>query len=386
MTAATPTATGTAPPEGMLGESGPIPLREVEAELSNRLKAAQGPMTSPVQRAHMSNLVIACDSAEQAEAIEGQIPEIVATHPARVLLLVGLPGEPAADVTATVHVRSLRAAGGPRVFADQVTLRARGRGVDHLPYAVRELLIGDLPTNVWWASHVPPPMAGPLLFDLTEQAQQVIYDSLGWLDPNRGVAATSGWLTQFAHRPGAGRWRVASDLNWRRLKTWRRLLGQALGPATAPGALGSITEVAMEHGPHAVTQAWQLMSWLAARLGWTVQAGRVQDGKELSWQATAPHGMLRLRIRRLDDGPPQIRRVRVACLLCGQPGMLDVADDDGRLCVRLEGCDASPRTVTAPPQRPAELVARQLSDRERDPSFEEAMAVAQILARSALNH
>ena len=224
-----------------------------------------------------------------------------------------------------------------------------------------------------------------LLFDLTERAQQVIYDSLGWLDPNRGVAATSGWLTQFTRRPGAGRWRVASDLNWRRLRTWRRLLGQALDPATAPGALGSISEVSMEHGPHAVTQAWQLMSWLASRLGWTVQAGRVQDGKELSWQATAPHGSLRLKIRRLDDGPPEVRRVRVACLLCGRPGILDVTTDDGRLCVRLEGCDTAPRTVTVPPQRPAELVARQLSDRDRDPVFEETMAVAQILARSALN-
>ena len=109
----------------------------------------------------MSNLVIACDSAEEAQEIEGQIPDIVAAHPARVLLLIGLPGEPPAEVTATVHVRALRAGGGPRVFAEQVTLRAGGRCVDHLCYAVRELLIGDLPTNVWWASHVPPPMAGP---------------------------------------------------------------------------------------------------------------------------------------------------------------------------------------------------------------------------------
>ena len=34
----------------------------------------------------------------------------------------------------------------------------------------------------------------------------------------------------------ATRWRGASDLNWRRLKYWRRLAMQALEPASAPGA------------------------------------------------------------------------------------------------------------------------------------------------------
>ena len=378
------TTTSTDPSAPALGESGPIPLWEVESELSRRLKSAQGDGGSPVHRAHMSNLVISCDAEDQALAVEALVPAIVANHPARVLLLIGEPVGPAAEVTATIHIRALRVGGGPRIFSEQVTLRARGRGIDHLPYAVRELLIGDLPTNVWWASHVPPPLAGPLLFDLTERAQQVIYDSLGWLDPNRGVATTATWLAQFEQRPGAGRWRVASDLNWRRLKTWRRLLGQALGAASAPGAQGSITEVAMEHGPHAVTQAWQLMSWLAARLGWKVQAGREQGGKELSWQAQAPHGALRLRIRRLDEGPPEVRRVRIACLLGGKPGALDILADADRLSVVPEGIDAAPRTVTAPSQDPAELVARQLSDRERDPIFIEAMSVAQILARSAL--
>jgi len=40
-----------------------------------------------------------------------------------------------------------------------------------------------------------------------------------------------------------GRWRVASDLNWRRLKYWRRLLTQALDPTAAAGAAESATEI-----------------------------------------------------------------------------------------------------------------------------------------------
>ena len=366
------------------GETGPVALRDVEAELTRQLKFLQKPGEASVYRAHMSNLVIFCDRADEAEAVATTIPEIVASHPARVILAVGEAGVDSRDVAATLQVRALRAGEGPRVFSEQITLRAAGRCVDHLPYAVRGLLIGDLPTNIWWASHQPPPLAGPLLHDLAERAQQVIFDSLAWNDPNRGVYATSGWLAKFEHEPGSGKLRIASDLNWRRLKTWRRLLSQALDPASAPGALGSITEVAMEHGPHAVTQAWQLASWLASRLGWRVQGGRLQEGVELSWQLIAPHGPLRLRIRRHETGPPEVSRVRITCLLEGVPAALAFEDEDGRLSAKPEGIDAAARTLTDPTQSIAELVVRQLTDRERDPVFIESMSVAHVLARSAL--
>src|SRR5437763_1147494 len=81
--------------------------------------------------------------------------------------------------------------------------------------------------------------------------------------PARGGVMTGAWLEQLAARSTSERWRVAADLNWRRLKYWRRIVSQALAPSTAPGALESITEVRLEHGPHAVVQAWELLSWLA---------------------------------------------------------------------------------------------------------------------------
>src|SRR5262249_18293750 len=152
---------------------------------------------------------------------------------------------------------------------------------------------------------------------------------------------------------------------------------QSLDPATAPGALASISDVYVEHGPHAVVQAWEMVSWLAARLGWRVQQGRVQPGVEIGWDAEAPHGRLRVRIHRLAEGPSEVRRVRIACHLDGTPTALNVTVENGRrLAVELEGLGVAPRTVTVQPQPLAELVARQLSDRERDPVFRESMAVA----------
>jgi glucose-6-phosphate dehydrogenase assembly protein OpcA len=362
-----------------------VPLGGIERELSRQLKAAQGAGEAPVTLAHMSNLVVFCNRADQAAAVSAQIPSIVAVHPARVILLVGEAGPDGEDISASVCAQGHRI-GRQLLCSEQVVLRAPETAIDRLPFAVRSLLIGDLPTNLWWASTQPPPLAGPLLYDLAEYAQQLIYDSIGWLDPHRGVAATFPWLTRFEREPGQGRWRVASDLNWRRLKYWRRLLGQALDPNAMPGTAASISELLVEHGPHAVTQAWELVGWLAGRLGWKVQAARVQAGVEIAWQVLAPNGTLRVRIHRLPEGPSEVRHVRITGTVDGKPGALDcLVEDERRLSALPEGVPAAARTVTLQRQSVAELISRQLSDREPDPVFRESMAVAQVFAQSVLS-
>src|SRR5439155_15895816 len=282
-------------------------------------------------------------------SVAAQVPDIVGVHPARVLLLIGGSGPEDTQITATVHVRAHHLGNRQQACTEQVTLCAAGSSVDRLQFAVRALEIGDLPTNLWWASSQPPPLAGPLLYGLAEHAQQIIYDSLGWIDPPRAVAATATWIEQLARECASEGWRVASDLNWRRLKYWRRLLAQALDPASAPGAAESISEIVVEHGPHAVVQAWELMSWLSNMLGWQVLTGKVHGGVELAWRFASDQGEPRIRIRRLDQGPPEIRRVRIACKVDGKPGALNlVAESDLRLAIHLEGTDAAARTVNMP--------------------------------------
>lgn len=366
-------------PEGFI----PVPLAQVEKELARQLTLEQDPGGPPIQRARMSNVVVYCDDCQSAGAINERIAEIVEVHPSRVLFLVADPAAQA-GVEAAVRVRTRYVRGGAQeVGSEQVTVQAAGRSIGQLPYLVRSLLIGDLPTNLWWASHTPPPLAGPILFDLAEQAQQVIYDSLGWHDPHRGISATAGWLSRIERDSTTARWRVASDLNWRRLKLWRRVIGQALDPKTLPGAIESIHEVVIEHGPHAVTLAWQLASWLASRLGWQVQARKVDLGVEISWNLQAPWGLVRLRIHRLAEGPPELRRVSLGLAVSGQLRALNVVydPDSARLAVEPEGLDATARTLAAKPLPLSELVGRQLTDRERDPVFVETMAIAQTLAQ-----
>lgn len=360
-----------------------VPLRDVERELNRQMKALQADDGHALQRARMSNLIIYCTSLEQSIDINDQVPAISYAHPARVILLVAEPDTPR-DLTARVTVRPLLAGKKSYACVEMVTLHAGGDHVDRLPFAVRSLLIGDLPVNLWWEAPVPPPLAGPLLYDLAEYAQQIIYDSIGWREPPRAVAATALWLEQI-ERPG-GRWRVASDLSWRRLKFWRRILTQALAEESAPGAAASVREIVITHGPHAVIQAWLLGSWLSRLLGWRAGSGRLTPGVEMAWHFLTSQGEdAHVRIRRDEVGPPVVNAVRFRCRIDGQPvTIVTTADGGQRLTVQMEGIDAAPRTITVQSQTPVDLIARQLSDRERDPAFRESMVVAQIMAQSVL--
>ena len=161
---------------------------------------------------------------------------------------------------------------------------------------------------------------------------------------------------------------------------------QALDPASAPGAAESVSEVLVEHGPHAVVQAWELGAWLSRRLGWQVQAGKVRDGVEMAWVFSTPHGPRFVRRPSADRGAAGDSARPHDLQLDGKPAAMNlVPEEDGRrLAIQLEGVDAAPRTMAVPPLSAAELIGRQLSDRERDPVFRESMAVAQVMAQSVL--
>ena len=215
--------------------------------------------------------------------------------------------------------------------------------MDRLPFAVRSLIIGDLPTNLWWAAPQPPALVGSLLFEFAEGAQQIMYDSLGWTDPTHGVAATAAGWPRF-ERIGKGHpWRRGLRLELAAVEILAAFTGAVAGAGVGAGVADSASEVLVEHGPHAVVQAWELASWCTLRLGWQVQAGRVQQGAEMSWRCLRASGESRVRLRCLPEGPPEVRRVNIKCRLGDVEGAINAfVDSDVRLAVTLEGVDAAP--------------------------------------------
>ena len=144
-------------------------------------------------------------------------------------------------------------------------------GLPERGWALRSLDVAPLPDERPGEEQVVADVT-----DLAAMAGHVLYDSVGWPDPVRGVVAMVGYAL------GCREERVVSDLAWRRLKGWRRLIAQVLDPSVAPGALEGITEVRVEHGPHSMSQSWLLIGWLAAHLGWAPEVGKVAVGRGVS--------------------------------------------------------------------------------------------------------
>ncbi len=355
-----------------------VELAAIESNLAELWRPAGEPEI-PVTRACMSNLVVLCRIGDEAAVLANEIPAIASRHPSRAFVLLADPGFSGTRIEAYVTTHARMTEGRRHVVSEHVTIEARGNAIRRLPSVVRGLLIGDLPTALWWATPEAPPQAGMLFTELVDLADQVIYDSFGWPDPPRYMVATANWAT-------GGRVRQAvSDLAWRRLKLWRRLLAQALDPGVAPGVLETIREITVGHGPHAMTQGWLLAGWLALRLHWRPFAGRVIDGSETVWQFHAPHGAVPITIRRLAQGEAEIQTVRIASAPGGRPAALVCEHTGpGRLALTSDLAPGTVRTLSTFPQSRAELVARQLPDLARDPLMRECLAFARTMAQTVL--
>jgi len=360
-------------------EPQPVDLAEIERELTRFWydpEAAEA--GTPLTRACMANLVIFCRSTSEEREIIQEIPVIVAQHPSRVLLLVADANNQSEGLEAFVNAYCRVIEEGQQICSEHVTVRAGSAGIRRLPSTVRSLLLGDLATSLWWATPEAPPLRGTLFEELAGLADQVIYDSVAWTDPIRQLMVTANWVSR-------GHAKSIADLAWRRPMLWHRLLAQSLDPAYAPGALEGITDIHIEHGPHALTQAWLLVGWLALRLGWQPRGGKVTPGPEVNWQFTWPHGAPRVRIRRLASGEAEIKTLRIMTRVSSQPVTFHFrAESASRLSVFAEGFTDRMLSLTGPVLSRAEMVARQLPDLAHDRLFEESVALTRTMAEAVL--
>lgn len=355
-----------------------VDLAAIERELGRPWQPPEALPDEPAARALMGNLVVVCRHESEKADVLAEVATIVAHYPARVLVLVADAGSPSEELKAWVTIYRRTRGAAPQVCGEGVTIQAGGPAIPRLPSMVRSLVLGDLPTALWWATPEAPPLAGDLFVELADLADQVIYDSFAWMDPLRQLVLTATWVG------GSGR-PVASDLAWRRPKLWRRIVAQSLDPQLAPGALEAITEVHMAHGPHALTQAWLLAGWLAFRLGWHPRGGKVSPGPEVSWAFQWAHGTPRVEIRRLSEGEPDLQSVRIVTRVNARPVTFRFAlEGPGRVSTVAEGLSDRTLSLTAPLQSRGQLVARQLPDLARDRLFDSSVALARSMAETVL--
>ena len=284
--------------------TGPIALADIEAELQRQQCSDQGEVPLPSVRAWLSNVVVFCNDDNELERIARDVEGIAVAHPSRIIVLAVSPAAPEGGIEAWVRAHSVRIGlTAKRQRNEFVLLRCNVQRSGGLAAAARSLLIGDLPTALWWTpTDQSPPHYGQMFDSLSAMADHVIYDSRGWVDAPPAVSATAKWASHAP--PGL----AISDLAWRRLEPWRSVIGQGLDPALVPGALAGIEELVIEHGPHALPQAWMLIGWMADRLGWRITSGTLETGVEVTWKfesgTTGATHPIQVRVRRNASGEP----------------------------------------------------------------------------------
>lgn len=362
----------------------PVNVADIDRELFAMWKEtdSEAAQQTAITRACMSNLVVYSSTLEHAAKINDELAVVVQHHPARVLHLIGEANTGGAHIQAQVSAFcSFLGSPSTHVCSEQITLMAAGGAKQRLPSVVRSLLIGDLPTALWWVPHDAPPPAGDELFaELTSMSNQIIYESQGWVEPVRGVVTMAKWAA--SEQPN----QVLADLEWRRLKTWRRVISQALDPAVLPGAFEAITEVRLEHGPHALAKTWQLVGWLAAKLGWQPEGGKVAPGEQITWQFRSKSGPVQIVIRRLHEGEPKLQSGAITWKIAGQPHTIKIVRlGPGRLGLIGEDPNSPPRLQVVPSLTRPELVAKQLPDLGRDDLFRETLQFSRTMAEALLH-
>jgi glucose-6-phosphate dehydrogenase assembly protein OpcA len=225
---------------------------------------------TPDARTVMSNLVIFRERTEEEQVDvgtslrDGLVIEVACCHPSRVILLVHArsDAECRTPLAAAVGILTFGPAEA-RHAIEQIAVRSQGLE-QSLPSIVRRLVLGDLPTSVWWTEDLSQ---APPLSALATMGRQFVYDSRQWRDVRAGISTLAGLLDQ-PHPPDL------ADLNWRRLAPLRQGVSRGLAaagrvPARPDGPARRDLprlRIQLQHAPGEEALACLMLGWLTSHL------------------------------------------------------------------------------------------------------------------------
>jgi hypothetical protein len=207
-----------------------------------------------VSRALTHNFVGVADAA-RAPDLRLAVDTLSARLPCRAFLVALVPG--AAPLRAEVFGAARPFGRALDLVLEQIELQAPRSAFAHVAGVVRPLLVNDLPTHLYWAMDWP---ARPADFDaLLMMAEHAIVDSARFSAPEAQLDAVEQRRQQGS---------AITDLNWLRLRPWRRALAEAFERCGHDRERP--TAVTIRHGGAAPAAALLLGRWLEQRLGATV--------------------------------------------------------------------------------------------------------------------
>ncbi len=231
-----------------------------------------------ILRARVANLLVFVSNDAALNDVHQMLAELTATHPSRVLAMLGEPEATDSDIEMSVETicQTDKRTGVKRLCCEGITLKARGKFVDELPSAALPLLAPDLSTFLWWRK--APDISDKLFDKLLRATDRLVIDSAEFADPQPDLIETNKLYTidDYDH---VG----VSDLNWARLTFWRELLADFYDVAAYRTELEGIDSVQVDYvAPEldetaVAPQALLIAGWLGSRLGWALAEPPVQE-------------------------------------------------------------------------------------------------------------
>jgi len=352
-------------------------LHELHRELTHHDANEQ---EHPHPRNCVLNLVVAVDEQHRATACDKLVAGLAASHPLRAILihLHGGKGQGTLDAAITSEAHQL--VSGFPVQREQVLLHVRGEAAHHLSSLVEPLLVGDIPTYLWWS--------GRHRLD-----EAIVQDAMGFSDAlvvdsarfDRPVDALLQLAALVADPKGSI---GVADFRWSRMRPVRDAVSQFFGPAERRGLLDGLEEltvVATGTGPDDRGAAALLAGWMAAAMDWRFEAPVTSgaDATEADAGTAAGH-RVRVTLRsapneRLHRG--ELQRV----LLAGRRGRRTFSlslerdpggDDHGHLEIVFDGGPPVRQRLSLARLGDPDALVHVLWARPRDPVFDGALRAA----------
>ncbi|MBL9077878.1 MAG: glucose-6-phosphate dehydrogenase assembly protein OpcA [Planctomycetes bacterium] len=226
----------------------PDALRAIWRTCGGDERSADG---ADVARSLAINFVGTAAAADEP-MLRAAVERLQGRTPCRAFLL--LVDDRAAQIGAEVSATTRLHGGTHDIVLEEITVRLPSAGFERLPGLVRPLLVNDLPNHLFWATAWP--RQAHHFDDLAALCEHTVVDTRLFAAP----ALELGHLR--ARRDRGAR---VTDLNWLRLRPWRRALAEAY--ERLPAAGGARTEVRLLHGRAALAATMLLGEWLEARLG-----------------------------------------------------------------------------------------------------------------------
>lgn len=224
-----------------------------------------------VSRSLLTNLVAVVPVEREAE-MRTLFESLSERVPCRAFLIAVESGSGA--ITTEVHGKARHHGTTCDLMLEQIEVRVPEGSFARIAGLVRPLLINDLPTRCYWACPWPQDVRR---FDgLASMAELSIVDSSRFLMPATELDAIESRRRRGMH---------ITDLNWLRLRPWRRALAEVFERIRYRE--NAATNVTVRYGEQAMASAALLGRWLEKRLAAHVvveqdpQKGETLSGIEL---------------------------------------------------------------------------------------------------------